>query len=297
MGDAQTTRRTAHEHEVQLTELGRDGNEAVAARFARYVAKPRSAPPPAAGRRVLVSGFGLFKGVSFNISGLVASALASPDLAAADGTVREDDHGAWVRERRLDVHGVDTELCLVTLDVLWDLAAAILVHEMRRWQPELVVMLGRGHGQAIFETGALNAARAMAGFAADGASVETNRPLTPQLTPGDPGASLAMTWNAGAAHAAVSGRIAALGFETVVAAGARPANDYICNNVSYAALCAASPTPLRPLPLAGGRIELQPGSVVSQPRIGFLHLPAGAGGDAASVRQWAEVVLGVIAVA
>jgi hypothetical protein len=291
-----------------LADLGQDGNEAVAARLERYRAKPRATPGTPLGRRVLVTGFGLFKGVSFNISGLVAAALARPDLTPGDATLRESDHGGRAWERRLEIRGVATELCAVTLDVLWDLAAAVVAHEMERWQPELVVLLGRGSEQAIFETGAIDAARAMPGFAADGARVEGNLPLArgpdhgrggaaPEVTTSGPApTAIAMTWNAAAAHAATADAVRALGFEATVAPGARPANDYICNNVSYTALCAAAGSASLPLELAGGRVRLAT-PIASRPRVGFLHLPSGAGDDDASVAAWARIVLDVLATA
>jgi hypothetical protein len=273
------------------TDLGDDGNAYVARTFEAYrAAHPggacRAAGP---GKRVLVTGYGPFMGSDYNISGTVVRSMADPAFwpervetgkpgrplrpDAASVALTAADHGAAAYSRTVFIDGERFEACFLVLDVVWDLAAAIIVHEESGFKPQTVVMTGRWSATLSVEGGALNRAVASPGFDSDGNSLgDANTPRSPWVLPDDPvDAEIPMTWNSRALAQASAADALAFGYEAVGQPKARPDNDYLCNNVSYVALHAAR---RRPVSLAGGRVVLAPPEFARAPVTGFLHFPA-----------------------
>ena len=288
------------------TDLG-EGNEAVAKTFAAWKARGPRLRPSKAKRRVMITGFGLFSGVDYNISGVVAASIADarfwpattklsalktpPKSAIATGRLTEADGGAKAWQRRLVIDGETYEVGILLLDVLWDLGAAVTLFEAQTFKPHLIVMTGRGGAKAVFEAGALNEAARHPGFRSDGAIDKRNVPATPHVF--DPKAAgvepaIAMPWD--------NERLAALareiidplerGYEVVAAPEARKGNTYICNNISCAVLHGLKHERLH---LAGGKIKLEK-IALPDTTAGFFHYPAAAKNDPVEVLAWARML-------
>jgi len=277
--------------QVPKSDLGEQGNAFVAKTFDAY----RRLHPGGAcrasgtGKRVLVTGYGLFSGVPYNVSGTVVRSMADPafwpqrvdlkspppaSLAPARAAlVSPSDAGGAAFNRTLFIDGERYEACFLVLDVIWDLAGAIVIHEESRFKPALVIMTGRGGGEASFEAGALNRASPYPGYDADGRPLGAlNVPESPWLVADEPvGAELPMTWNARALAAAAEPEAELLGYPATGQASARPENTYLCNDISFVALHASQN---RPTSFAGGRLLLASPELPERPVVGFLHFPA-----------------------
>ena len=300
------------------SDLGEQGNAYVADTFDAY----RKLHPDGAcraagtGRRVLVTGYNLFSGVPYNVSGTVVRSMADPafwpqrvDLdapppaplaPARSAILSPSEAGAAAFNRTLFIDGARYEACFLVLDVIWDLAGAIVISEESRFKPAVVIMTGRGGGEASFEAGALNRASPFPGYDADGKPLGSiNVPESPWIVADEPdGAELPMTWNARALAAAAGPAAQALGYSAQGQAGARPENTYLCNDVSFVALHASRN---RPTSLAGGRLLLASPELPAPPAVGFLHFPAvdSAHPDLAAYRLgimgWSRILAGTIA--
>lgn len=303
--------------EARATDLGQ-GNRKMKERFDAYMKRGIQLKGPSKEAttrrvpRVLVTGFGLFTGVDFNISGVVAECLGSrwPEVTALrgkaanerlkltdvpDGRLVDDDLGGKAWQRQLVLGERRIELGVLLLDVLWDLAPAIALEEAKAFQPDLIVMMGRGSRRVVFEAGAVNHAAAHAGFRSDGEMEASNLPRTHHvIDPALKGAesAIAMRWDGAAMARAARPHIAGIGrkYEVYVAPRARPENNYICNNISCAVLHGIK---LGALPLAGGAIRVEairlPNTVA-----GFLHLPERATREADEIVGWCRAVLAAI---
>jgi pyrrolidone-carboxylate peptidase len=292
------------------TDLGTTGNHAVARTFAEYKAKPSGCAPVNSGARVIVTGFGLFSGIDFNISGAVVQTLSSPKAWPSEidlqneppvlekndlqrGLLTDDDRGGRAVNRELVIDGRTYSACFIVLDVLWDLAGAIVSHEMERFAPDLVLMTGRGSLGAVIEAGALNTAIALGGFRSDGNVADDNLPRSTWIledTRPDAPKDIAMTWNNRAVADRIVPLITQMGWTVDVPTSARTGNDYICNNVSYVALQAAAGTTLT---LAGGELVLRPW-IAHAPKVGFMHLPYDATLTPSVISGWGRVFSAVI---
>jgi hypothetical protein len=273
------------------SDLGEQGNLFVAKTFDAY----RQLHPDGAchaqgsGKRVIVTGYGLFSGVPYNISGTVVRSMADPAFwpdqivlgaphgaawtSPRPGLVSPSDVGAVAFNRSLIIDGRRYEACFLVLDVIWDLAGAIVVHEESRFKPELILMTGRGGEQASFEAGALNRASPYPGYDADGRPLGSiNVPQSKWVLPDDPvDLALAMTWDPRELAAASESEVELLGYSAVGQRTARPENNYLCNDISFVALHASQN---RATNLAGGRITLDSPELPKPPVVGFLHFPA-----------------------
>lgn len=300
---------------TEKTDLGSSGNLIVARDFSEYQRKDGGciAPIQSQVKRVMVTGFGLFQGADYNISGSVAEAMATPQIWSgivdrgtsrsprpaetqfASVTSSQEAFGGKTSIRRISVNGHLFDVCFLKLDVRWDLAAAIIIYESGRFFPDMIVMSGRGADSlAHFETGALNTVMQFNGFAGNGdplgdqnVPVEAGIPILPSHPPvqGAPH-KVWMTWNNLKLRTAVTSKIAALGFGTTSETDARQSNIYICNNVSYAVLSALKGEVIE---LAGQQIRLQ---LAPTPRVpaGFFHYPISASNTADSLRNWSDVL-------
>ena len=70
------------------TNLGAAGNQEVLERYQAYLAKGRGCRAEGNGKRVILSGFGLFRGVSYNISGAVVASMADAAFWPAEWSVQ-----------------------------------------------------------------------------------------------------------------------------------------------------------------------------------------------------------------
>ena len=273
------------------SDLGEQGNLFVAKAFDAY----RQLHPDGAcaargsGKRVIVAGYGLFSGVPYNISGSVVRSMADPAFwpdqivlgeaglagrgSPRSGLVSASDAGAVAFNRSLDIDGERYEACFLVLDVIWDLAGAILIHEESRFKPQFILMTGRGGSQASFEAGAINRASPYPGYDADGRPLGSiNTPQSEWLLPDSPTDSvLPMTWNSRALAAAAEFETELLGYSAVGQPAARPDNNYLCNDISFVALHASQN---KATSLAGNRISLDSPGLSKEPIVGFMHFPA-----------------------
>jgi len=290
------------------TDLGYYGNLQVDAKFKAYKQKPTPGCKAAttSNKRVIVTGFGLFSGVDYNISGVVVSSMASETFTPSGlvtnnfvesmsassgtthgGTITTVDSGARVVNRTMKLDGVSYDICFITMDVIWDLAAAIITYEMEAFKPHLVMMTGRGGASGIFEGGARNFATASSGYESNGLSAPSNTPNQSYILAAKAlSAETPMTWDSKKLLAASKSLIDEIGLPMTYAPASRPSNNYICNNVSYVVLEAAKGTAIR---LAGGRIRLYPTAAPDRV-IGFMHFPDQADNSRTSVGNWVKVL-------
>jgi hypothetical protein len=281
---------------VVQTDLGLSGNSTVASKFSTYKKRRgeiRGCNGTTSHPRVIVTGFGLFSGVDSNISGSITNSMSTSkfwkskttlsEVKASDtggfyyrGSVHEWYSGAYSKVRTLEINGSKYEVCFLTLDVIWDLAAAIIVYESRSFDPELVIMSGLNGGDnygVTLEGGAINKASLnSASFASSGAressiSARSNYVLDPNTSGVQK--TVGLSWNNSNLGAAIKEATSEIGSFTVrTPSSARPSNDYICNNVSYVVQSAANGVEIE---LAGGEIRFAGQS--SKAKIGFLHYP------------------------
>ena len=294
------------------TDLSESGNARVFATFTAYQKKAASCQAMGPGRRVMVTGFGLFAGVPYNISGVVVSSLADPVFTprsldpakalvthgdAALGKLTDADQGGRVANRSIEILGKPYQVCVLTLDTQWDLAASIILYEADRFKPDMILMSGRGGPGADIEGGAFNYAAPEPGFNPDGSmaaevkpvvSIEEGTAVSP-IIPGAP-AKLMMTWDGARLYQTVAPMVRALGYEPSQHRDASEGNTYICNNVSYAVLAAALGVPVV---LSGGRIRMTPQLTPGIP-IGFFHFPQNVPRQAASVAAWINILAAMI---
>lgn len=268
-------------------DLGAKGNAAVKDAFENYVARfPRGAARAGgAGRRVMLTGFGLFEGIRFNIAGSLVASLANPEFWPADGNPEDFPRaaarpgrldvsagGALVASRTLERPSGRVDFCFANFDVAWDLAPALLAHELGNFKPELLFMIGRGGNCAELEGGAINRSNRLPGFTADGVSLsETCLPASDRLLDDyAPDVELALSWDRHALMTAMAPGFQALGIELKSHAAARPSNTYICNSLAFAAAHMAAGRELR---LAGGAVSIAATAELRGLRTAFLHLP------------------------
>jgi hypothetical protein len=291
------------------TDLGSKGNKEVEEEFEEYqgkgatcVMEPRNEASP---KRVLLTGFGLFVGVEYNISGVTIQSLMDPkfwpdsidledvkDAAAevASGTLKDDMHGGLAKLRKLHVNGHELDVCMLLLDVKWDLAAAIVLYEAEKFQPDVIIMSGRGDSNALtFEGGAQNVAEPSSGFDSDG---DRDRQNTPRrrwiLKPSNPGVQnhIPMTWDNKRLATVTSPLADELGHLVSAPGKFRPSNDYICNNVSYVVLHGIQNVPIT---LAGDLVNLKP-TFETKPKTGFMHYPTKANRNKTSILTWGKIL-------
>lgn len=299
-----------------MTDFGENGNFALASTFGEYVkanrhressrgqAEPRDKTASQdQNPRLMITGFGLFNDITFNPTGCLVESLADSDFWPTDGnlagyprrfalpgTLSEEDHGARVFTRQIRVNaslGATKEtfvnLCLIIFDVKWDLAGAILVHEMRKFQPDLVIMTGRGQSDFVMESGAINRTTQAPGFDSSGKRLpELNQPesewILERSKSGSPTTNdnpmttndeIAMTWENQRLGPLFEKQIEQLGYPLRIPSQARTDNNYICNNLSFIGAHAAQGNEIS---LAGGLIRFE-AEEIKPPQIGFLHMP------------------------
>ena len=303
-----------------MTNLGTTANNLVASRFASYKAKttPHCRSTSAEAKRVIVTGFGLFSGVNYNISGTVAGSLLNGyfpgafDAALPAGTASPDssvlataDYGGRAQVKQVTIEGNTYEVCTLLLEVTWDLAASIIVHEASQFKPELIVMSGADGSNnyvGTFEARTRNEASIGAGsYDSRGQSRGDIAPISGSVLADYAGTTVDMTWNRDALAAATSSLVSEI--DLVDGSDTRYSLDtdlsdpgsYICNNVSYVVLSAIAGRTIR---LAGRRISnstlgYAPG-VLANVKAGFFHYPwdatTGASPDSKRIYGWSKVI-------
>jgi pyrrolidone-carboxylate peptidase len=304
--------KTYHPKQSNLdTDFGAEGNAAVVAQFDSYKSKANHCKSSSASKRVIVSGFGLFSGASFNISGVVVDTLANVPLTSISegakvdapfevmpGLLKAEDFGGRITQREIKIKDEVIDVCLILLEVKWDLAAAIILHEIEKFKPQLVVMTGRGGRDSLqFEGGAVNVAAPRPGFDSAGASVQSNTPLSNYILKNDAGVpaknEIPMTWDGAKLAGATKNAVAAINsnYSVVAEPAARPSNDYICNNMSYVVLHALKGFPAK---LAGESLEIS--TSVRGAKAGFLHYPVSAYNSKIEVKGWIKVLKEILTV-
>lgn len=271
------------------TQLGYSGNQLVAKRFRDFKNGTQHCRAAGAGKRVLVSGFGLFTGVDYNISGVVVGSMADGSGAVSSGKLQASDRGASVKNRTMTINGKTLEICFLTLDVQWDFAAAILTHEIESFRPAFVLMTGRGGDTANFEAGALNRAMTLSGFEANGAKHQDNTPQMDYILMNRPSKSY-MAWSPTALRDATQDLVQSLGHQVTASSAPRTDNTYICNNVSYVVLEAIKGAHVS---LAGGYLRMNP-VINASTKAGFFHFPAAARNSPEDVAVWVKVLAKII---
>jgi hypothetical protein len=282
--------------------FGLPSNEEIVRHFDAYLASEKKCDPVNNGRRVIISGFGLWSKASINYSGFVVDNLASSEFWPEEGAslipvsasykfkqgVLGNSEGVRIVNRSFRLHnGQQISACLIISDVRWNFAGAVIANEMTRFQPDAVIMTGVSSG-AYLESGSLNVMELAPGHNSDGTpdldDIPINRwilrsPKTPPMLP--------MTWDNQKLSRLISPLLKKIGLSLTAPKSARSSNDYICNNTSYLALAAARNLPLH---LAGDEVVIRP-QVYSNPQVGFFHFPNAASADVRILQTYAEVVL------
>lgn len=258
--------------------------------------------------RIVVSGFNSFVSRRTNVSGAVVQAMADPafwpsSVRIADdpgaqaysrraATIGRSDDFSQVWSRRLVIDGQPYDACFVVLDVMWDLAAAILAIEVISFEPDVLLMMGRGGREPMFERAAVNRVMDAPSFKGDGTPLAELTPLAGPILPPGPGVEdlIEMTWDAARLRAVTAPLFADLGYRPQLAIPRAPASTFICNNVSLVLLHTTRGVTVR---LVNEEVVL-PGLRSKRPVVGFLHLPGTATTDGKSLYQWGRVVAQII---
>jgi pyrrolidone-carboxylate peptidase len=273
--------------------------------------------------RALVTGFGRFLDNATNATGQTVSALVPAaeypfTERPAAGAVDLPGPQTRVAVGTVDVPGVGAvDVCAMILPVYWDLAAILVLKEVERFNPAVVVMNGIASPRQDLwvELGGVNRAMVLA----DGSDVLVPQPPAGQrfaaLVPSAPASALRrgalLSWDGVKAAAAqvITDRATTLDGETRldarltgVAFGGFPraGNTYLCNNLSYV-VGYAMDNPGRTLTLLQASVPLR-GAVNrvpvrltrdhrATPRV-FLHWPSTLAG--AHLEVGAEVLRAVV---
>lgn len=285
-------------------DFGPNENQRIRKRLKDYRDLPRLPFLEGYDRKVMITGFGLFKGAKSNITSCLVRALADPTFYLSEqdpekpprlGSLAEVPRGEVLSDigvdrsvRLLQLGDTKVLLYLLNVDVLWDFAAGVIQHELQVYEPDALLMMGQGKDKVILEAGACNQATQLSGFARSGDPCPDNLPPSSQLLEGG-NSELKMHWP----RKQIADRIEAvaerLGVEVILPEGFRSENTYICNQISYASLLTSSGTGLN---LAG---ELTPCSAKKSPQhIGFLHLPLREKLSEAELRDWMAIMTSII---
>jgi hypothetical protein len=298
------------------TDLGTVGNTFVLSRFKNYKARRTKIKSGCIGksehRRVLITGFGLFSGVSSNISGAVSNSKSSENFFSDStgmeeikssigtftrGKIGQKEFGGRTKVRIMNFDNLDYEICFLTLDVIWDLAASIIIDEARQFNPDLIIMTGLNGADEnglTLEGGALNSASYHGSFGADGkrldikprsrAIIKFVKRKAPKVLP--------MTWDNEKIAKKIEWEVNGIdkNYKVNYPDDARPSNDYICNNISFAVLAAMAGYETG---LAGGKIRFKAKKLKA--KVGFLHYPNKSRNIDYEVNEWSKIMGLIIA--
>ncbi|MBQ49826.1 MAG: hypothetical protein CMP10_20765 [Zetaproteobacteria bacterium] len=295
IGSAISCKVASDDNSIVKTDLSASGNFEVTQRFKSFMTKDlHCTKPTSSHKRVILTGFGLFTGVSYNISGMAIEAMSKqqywPDVIDEIdyqerlsqlsnnklihielGALRTKDRGGRIAQRTLSIQGNQYEVCFINLDVIWDLAAAIIMEEAERFQPDMIIMTGRGNQNLIFEGGALNQVNTLHGFDNYGNPVHQNTPAvnTTVLPPESPGVQnhIKMNWDGINLNNINKDIFTAMKLQSLTPDKGRKENTYICNNTAYVVGHGIKGVTLE---LAGKKLILNP-SAIENCKFGFMH--------------------------
>ncbi len=181
----------------------------------------------------------------------------------------------------LRIEGKKVLLAQLVMPVIWDLSAAVLIHQIQLLSPSALLMMGQGKDSIILEAGALIKAASMCGFNSEGMSIPTNAPISDlnivtaetKMQPQELGLPLKLR-HLSAKTISLANE---LNYPIQVPTAARPENTYICNQVSAAIAMAdqfAKTNSENSLSFANGKICVKVDAQTwSLKNYGFLHLP------------------------
>lgn len=231
-------------------------------------------------KKTLLTGFGLFANLDFNISGAIVENYALQnqifsknefkDLDLKKGILIQSDNGKRIYDCEVVIQKEIFLVRCLLLDVVWEQSGIEVIRQMELFQPDLVLMLGRGNSDVdvIFEMGALNKKNSHPGYSCEGVILEQPQCTTGEIIKDGP-PKLMMNWNAKDLAHLIKSNLQEMGLQCFVAETARSENTYICNNISYMALAANQKGNFT---LSESNKELKV-KINSDPKIGFLHLP------------------------
>lgn len=280
-----------------MTDLGNLGNARVAKNYQFYKKQfeQKGCLAKGSGHRILLTGFGLFSGVNYNISSAVVSSMASSNFWPAEtdlentspisskahnGLLSSRGPGVTIVNRSLTINDKKFEICFVTVNVNWDFAAAVFIDQATQFKPELILMTGRGGSSVSLESGAINNATRFSGFDAAGKILDERNPKTENQPVLDGGvvlsdysenAILPLSWNTFLVNQSITSSVTNLGYGIEQPTDARSENNYICNNVSFV-LAHASQNNISSL--VGGALVLPSPEFSIAPKVGFFHFPS-----------------------
>lgn len=256
-------------------------------KFSQYQKTRRLPDFESSGQNIILTGFGLFAGVEYNVSGALAESLGhsldtNESVTLKKGVLSDTDCGVRVIDRKIRLGGIKYNLRILLLDVMWDFSGAVLSFEMQQLNPKAVLMMGRGNdSRVILEAGALNETSNHAGYCADGAISSVNTPIKKLMFPECP-LKLEMTCENKKVAKAFSDTGVQGEFSVSAPHSAREENTYICNNISYIALLTALNLPFK---LANEKILFKP-NLKTKPQVGFLHLPKDLSFENGELSYW-----------
>lgn len=272
------------------TDLRDNGNSYVLEQHRAFLKKNKTCSPKSdASFRVVLQGFSLFSGVDMNISGAVVDSFNELPLDQRS-LISADDFGSRVSQKTIEINGHKIELCTVVSEVLWDLAAVNLIKVIDDFKPDFVLMSGRGGKNATIETGGRNQASSMSGYSYNGHNAgPLNRPSSRRVDPRfKSNKVIPSTWNYEDIQSKIEPLIKELDHKLVLGKEGRKDNDYICNNIHYSILQAATEGNIE---LAGGLLRPMLDLEVI-PAIGFFHYPSKSldGNREAQLGSWVKVI-------
>lgn len=246
--------------------------------------------------RLLVTGFESMKSDP-NPSGVVVDAMSKPsfwpggvstaqpglfDTTPDSSDLSSSDSWARIVPRSLVVDGIDFNACLIVLPFAWDLAAGVVVNEIKLFQPDFVLLTGIGSIDELrIESFARNEVQEQL---QDGTGVSGAGKVLP--FPAGLCMEIPFRWSA----PEIATDVKALGKSLACAAGAPclwggasgSTGSSICNNVAYAAavaltgveICLASPIQdLQPSSCQSAQIRIKLDHPLPATVVGFVHVP------------------------
>ena len=222
--------------------------------------------------------------LSFWPDGVSTAEPGSFDKSSDSSNLSSSDSWARIVPRSLVVDGIDFNACLIVLPIAWDLAAAIVVNEMKSFVPDVVLLTGVGSNNELrIESFARNEVQEVL---PDGTGIHG----AGKVLPFPPGlcTEIPFRWSA----PDLTSNVRTIGKSLACAAGTPCAwtgvsgstGSSICNNVAYAAavaltgieICLASPiADLQPASCDTAEIRIKLNHPLPATVVGFVHVPFG----------------------
>ncbi|MDA9951175.1 hypothetical protein N9D31_01245 [Oligoflexaceae bacterium] len=272
------------------TDLG-PGNAYVGIRFANFQNQAQHCKIRSNNtKRIILTGFGAFQGRD-NFSGELVRFMAGASKRSPRPR-QPNTFGAEIYQRLIEIEGEEFDVCFLRLDVLWDLAGAIVTEEMNRFRPEGVFMTGVGNSsQMTIEAGGSNRVQLLNGYSHFGSVLHGNVPTSSAGRILDFGPdTVTFSWDRQNIAAHIRDSEAGLGVDIATPFEPRSANGYICNNSAYIVASAVNGFAIT---LAGERIQLSYHHDRNIP-MGFLHLPKRLRMSQENFERWQQILMMVM---